>query len=204
MIVATDCLLTLGRRGCGKTFLNKRLQQLWPRRVVLDQLGEYGPEDGQVVFGFDEFTTAIAKLERDKPEKFVLIVHFDPQSTVSEDEFNEILKLCYFFGNLQVVIEEVQLYTTAHQLPHWFRQCLLTGRHRGLSILASTQRPGELHKTILSQCVHIFCGQIFEGNDIRYVTSFLGTSSDRLSSLPPRKFLYFFEGKITEIQNDAI
>jgi DNA helicase HerA-like ATPase len=112
------------------------------------------------------------------------------------------MRVCYYFGHIQVVVEEVQLYSSPHTLSKWLKNCLLTGRHKGLSLLFTTQRPGELNKTILSQCSHIFCGQIVEGNDLRYVSSFLNEDSKRLSGLPPRRFLYFSDDGIKEISNE--
>lgn len=202
MIHATDCVLVMGRRGCGKSFLAKKIQSIWPRRIIVDALKEYDKRHGEIVFSFAAFCEKLVSLHSKKPAEFVLIFQFDPESEVSEVEFNEICRLAFYFGNIQLVIEEVQLYASTHRLPHWLKQCLLIGRHRGLSLCFTTQRPGELHKTILSQCAHIFCGQIFEGNDLRYVSSFLNQDSERLSRLPIRRFLYFSEGQVVEISND--
>lgn len=201
----TDCVLVMGRRGCGKSYLAKGVQNIWPRRIIIDSLNEYTEEDyagAKVVHSFHEFCEALKKLHSVSQDNFVLIYQFDIESENHVDEFNEIMRLCFYFGNIQVVVEEVQLYSTPHQLPKWLKQCLLVGRHNNLSLLFTTQRPGELNKTILSQCSHIFCGQIIEGNDLRYVSSFLNQDADRLSKIPPRRFLYFYEGRVTEISND--
>jgi DNA helicase HerA-like ATPase len=194
----------MGQRGCGKSFLGKRWQSLWPRRVIVDGLFEYTGADGKIVSNFFEFTKELLRLEREKPDGFVLIYQFDPESQVSEQEFNEIVRLCYYLGNLLLVIEEIQDYATAHRLPHWLKKALLTGRHQNLSLLFTTQRPGELHKTILSQCAHVFCGKITEGNDLRYLSNYFRDETDRLALLPVRRFLYLHDGKISEIGNDEI
>ena len=200
MFNLTDCVLVMGRRGCGKSYLAQKIQALWPRRIIIDSLNEYS--EGEVVHSFHEFTEAVLRLESAKPDEFTLVIQFDPDSVENEETFDEMLRLCFFLGNVQLVIEEVQLYSTPHKLPHWLKQCLLIGRHNQISLLFTTQRPGELNKTILSQCIHIFCGQIIEGNDLRYVSSFLNQDADRLSSLPAREFLYFSEGQIKKISND--
>lgn len=200
MFQTTDCLLVMGRRGCGKSYLAKKIQSIWPRRVILDTLNEY--TEGTIVFTFDEFCNALTQLKATNQESFTLIFHFDPESKLNEIEFDQIMRLCYYFGNIQVVLEEVQIFSSPHVLPHWLKQCLLIGRHQNLSLLFTTQRPGELNKTILSQCSHIFCGQILEGNDLRYISSFLRQDSQRLVELPERKFLYFSNQGIKEISND--
>lgn len=201
MIKATDCILVMGRRGCGKSYLAKKLQELWPRRFIFDPLLEY--QDNELsVYSFHEFCEIISRLKAENKEQFELIIKFDVESEVSISEFNEMLRLCYYFGNAQIVIEEIQNFSSPHDLPHWLRNCLLTGRHQNIALLFTTQRPGELNKTILSQCSHIFCGSIVEGNDLRYISGFLRQDAQKLINLPDRRFIYFGPHGISEINND--
>lgn len=201
MIKSTDCVLVMGRRGCGKSYLAKNLQTIWPRKIIFDSLHEYSNES-ESVYSFHEFCDAIARLKSLSPDRFTLIVNFDIESEASQAEFNQMLRLCYYFGNVLVVVEEIQNFSTTHMLPHWLKNCLLTGRHQNLGLMFTTQRPGELHKTVLSQCTHIFCGSIIEGNDLRYISSFLRQESEKLVKLPERRFLYFSPAGIIEISND--
>jgi DNA helicase HerA-like ATPase len=200
MIDSTDCILIMGRRKCGKSHLAKKVQEMWPRRVIIDSLGEYSGEN--IVKSFSKFCEKLIYFKENKVEKFILIYQFDPEDKVSDELFDEILRVCFYFGNIQIVIEEVQEYSTTQKIPHWLKKCLHVGRHKKLSLLFTTQRPGALHKTILSQCAHIFCGNIVEGNDLRYVSSFLNEDAKRLATLPERRFLYFSGDKITEISNN--
>lgn len=200
MINATDCLLVMGQRGCGKSYLAKNLQSLWPRRVIIDSLNEY--REGFIVHNFLDFADTLKHLHESKSENFVLVYQFDFESNISEAEFNEIIRLCYYFGNIQIVIEEVQLYSSAHKMPKNLKNALLTGRHQNISLLFTSQRPGEVNKTIISQCAHIFVGTTVEGNDLRYISSFLNQDAEKLSSLKARQFLYFSAEGIREISND--
>lgn len=201
MIRSDDCILVMGRRGCGKSFLAKRLQEKWPRRVIIDSLGEYKKEKMRFT-SFPDFADKMRDLKEKNTKEFTVVFQFDPESDLHEAIFDQILRLCYYHGDMQVVIEEIQLYCSPHFLPKWLKNCLLTGRHKKISLMFTTQRPGELNKTALSQCAHIFCGQILEGNDLRYVSSFLNEDSQRLSSLKKRRFLYKSDEGIKEIQND--
>lgn len=173
---------------------------MWPRRVVIDSLNEYS--EGESVSNFHDFSEKLAKLKDENKKEFELIYRFDPESEISAQEFDHILRLCFYFSNIQVVIEEIQLYSSPHFLPKWLKNSLLIGRHRNLSILATSQRPGEVNKTILSQCSHIFCGNIIEGNDLKYVSAFLNLEAKKLSTLPDRQFIYFSKNGIREISND--
>lgn len=199
MFKSTDCVLIMGTRGTGKSFLCQRLQSLWPRRIVFDALDEYS--QGEHVYSFDDFAALLIEKDKSAQKEFLIVVKFDPEMEQTEHEIENMLRVAYYFGNVQIILEEVQFFSTVHRLPKWLKNCLLTGRHQNVSLMFTTQRPGELNKTILSQCNHIFCGRIVEGNDVRYVAGFLNQSADRLSSLPDRRFLYFSAGRVLEVQN---
>ena len=156
MIKPDDCLLVMGRRGCGKSYLAKKLQELWPRKIIFDTLHEYQSES-ETANSFLEYCDKLARLKSMSPDRFTLVVNFDIESEASQVEFNQMLRLAYYYGNVQIIIEEIQNFSSPHFLPLWLKNCLLTGRHQNISLLFTTQRPGELNKTILSQCAHIFC-----------------------------------------------
>lgn len=166
---------------------------------MFDTLDEYS--EGDLVYSFDEYSARLQSYLKEKREAFVLVFKFDPESDTDHVEFDQAMRLAYYYGNLQVVIEEIQEFSSPHQMPKWLKNCLLTGRHQKISIIATTQRPGELHKTILSQSSHIFCGRIIEGNDLRYVSSFLNQDAEKLSRLPDRRFVYFSREGVREIEN---
>lgn len=200
MIKPDELILVMGRRGCGKSYLAKKIQEIWPRRIIIDSLNEY--QDGIKVNNFGDFCSQLEKLKAENAKKFVLIFRFNPEDGVSEEIFDEILRVSYYFGDVQIVIEEIQRYSTPHFLPKWLNNCLFVGRHQKLSLLFTTQRPGMLNKGILSQCAHVFCGQLIDGNDINYVAGFLGESSETLTSLPQRQFIYFSDSGVRQISND--
>ncbi len=191
----------MGRRGCGKSHLAKRLQEMWPRRVIIDTLNEY-KDQGEVVNSFTEFSNKLIDLKEKNIQKFVLIFRFPVESDLNQTEFDQIMRICYYFGNIQIVLEEIQNHAHPHYLPPWLKKNLLIGRHQGLSLMFTSQRPGEVHKTIVSQCHHIFCGALTDKNDQNYVAGFLNKAADELSKLPERRFIYFDGIKSIEISND--
>lgn len=204
---ATDCIGIIGRRGCGKSHLGKKLQQMWPRRVILDPTFEYTDATGRPIFpgaivvhNFFEFGKKIIELKNSK--KFVLI--FQPGIELEDfrAEFDQICRVIFYFGDVQIVLEELQEYASPHQLPAWLKKLMLVGRHQKISVLWTSQRPGEINKTVLSQCVHLFCGSIFEGNDLRYIANFLDEDSKKLKNLADREFFWFTQNNIKKIRND--
>lgn len=178
-------------RGCGKSFLGKKIQGIFPRRFIFDTLWEY-PESDSDVFNFEEFAQRL--LATANQSEFTITYRPDPDSQDFAAEFNEVLRCLFERGNILIVIEEVQLFATTHFLPRSLRNLLLMGRHQGISMVLTTQRPGECHKTIISQTNHLFAGTIYEKNDVEYVRSFMGDDAFKLKDLPKREFFYFQPG----------
>lgn len=186
---ATDCFTVVGQRGCGKSHLAREINNLFPRSVIIDPA--YDWTEGEKVNTFSAFSKKLLDKKIINEKKFRIIFQFSPDQTNIEEHFNHVLRLCYHFGNIQVVIDEVQLFTNPHYLPEYLKNLLFIGRHKGVSVMAITQRPAQLNKSILSQSSHVYVGQLHEKNDLRSVADFLNEDTDKLIQLPKRHFLYF-------------
>ena len=203
MFRSTDVILALGRRGCGKSFLAKNIQKIHPRRIIFDTVNEYSKDsNNSVVYNFNEFADAI--LRNEDRNEFEIIFQFDPEEDNPELIFDQALKVLYYRRDVLIVIEEVQTFSSPHYLGKWLRNCLLKGRHQNLALLFTTQRPGELHKTILSQCSHIFAGQIHETNDLNYISKFIGVNSEKLINLKKEYFLLFSPGEEIKLVHNSL
>jgi hypothetical protein len=198
---STDVFAVLGRRGSGKSYLARRIQECYPRKVVFDTLGEYRGGNHLHCSDFESFGQRVLELQDAKA--FTLVYDFDVEKEDHLPEFDQALRVLFYRGNLLVCVEEIQALATAHKMPMWLKHCLLRGRHRNLGLLFTTQRPGECHKTIISQAGHVFCGSLHEKNDLDYCRAVLGERALELGTLPEREFLYFRPGHGTvHIDND--
>lgn len=201
MFISSDKTLIMGRSGCGKSYLCRRLQKIWPRRVIIDSLAEYQDEKERFTT-FDAITARLKKAKETNEKEFTLVFQFDPEIESGDEIFNQLLRVCYYFENILVVIEEVQVFSSPHYLPHWLKTSLLTGRHKNMALMFTSQRPGEVNKTIVSQCRHIFCGNLIDKNDLNYVSGFLNENSEKLINLKDRNFIYRGPHGISEVTNE--
>ncbi|MGE0175395.1 MAG: hypothetical protein AB7T49_21610 [Oligoflexales bacterium] len=200
----------LGFRGCGKTYLSRKIQEIYPRVIIIDVTGEYS--DGVECHDFDEFTDALQNSLNQENFRIIFHSHMDagPEEKAAIDHCIRLAMLRSSapeakFNNLLLVLEEVQNYSSAHTLPHYLRYAYLTGRHHGMAVLATSQRPAEVHKTILSQSHNLFVGYVQEANDVKYLSSRLGAQADQLYTLPKRKFfLQRGMDKIKKLNNDLV
>lgn len=177
------------------------MQHAFSRVVVLDRMREYEPKTKNdfLAQGFDEFSDIILEIENKK--SFKLIYRFDPEN--EDAEFNEVMRVLYEVGDVLIVVEEIHNFATPHRMPSWLKEVVLTGRHQGITFFATTQRPAELHKTILSQSAHLFIGSIFEKNDVAYLSDFLGRDSAKMlkdlkKSSDGAQFIYWAPPDILE------
>lgn len=180
----------MGRSECGKTTISRHLQSHFKRVVIFDTIHEYA--DGVLVWSLDQLFSVIEAYET--KGAFRIIYRLDPLSPTCELDFELALQVLYEWGGILIVFEEVQELATAHHMPATMKRMILTGRHQNIALLFTTQRPGELHKTMLSQCGHVFTGQLHDQNDVRYVAGYLGREARELVNLPPYHFLYFRPG----------
>lgn len=197
-----DVIGIFGRRGCGKSFLAKKIQDAFPRLFIFDSLHEY-PESEFDIYNFDEFCDAIRQSVG--KSSFRYIIRFDIETAKKSETFEQMIRLLYYRGSVTVVIEEVQNFCTPHYIDHYLENAFLTGRHRDLSIIYTTQKPSTVNKKILSQSTKIFCGGLQTRSDIYEVANFLGDVSKTISELKDRQFLFWEVGQeVKKIENSSI
>lgn len=92
---------------------------------------------------------------------------------------------------LALIFEEVWLYAPLHACPPWLTEIALTGRHHNISIVANSQRPAHVSKTLVTQSRHVFIGQFFEHNDRKYLRETLGNLECLENPPPPGEFIWF-------------
>lgn len=200
MLGPTDVVSILGRRGCGKSTLTRKLSALYRRRVVLDRLREWSAEPGaQVAEGFAGFAAAWPHVH-DRP-RFTLVCQYElgVQPDALAADCNSVIRALYLTGRdgdgVCLVLEEAQHYATPHRMEPWVAESVFTGRHSGLAIIANSQRPASVHKGLISQSHHLFVGALTERNDLAYLHSMYGDPVLAAQTLPPFEFLHFAHGQ---------
>src|SRR5205823_1534621 len=77
-----------------------------------------------------------------------------------ENEFEQLCELAYDYGRMLLVIEEAPLVCRSNYLSPIFGKIVRTGRHRGLDLLWTAQRAGEVSRALTSATdVFIFFSQ---------------------------------------------
>jgi len=185
-----DKILVVGRSGCGKSFLGKKLSSVFPRVVIFDSLNEY-PKSEHDITDFNQFAGYIKQINNEKIRNYRLIVKFDTSLEDTKEIFDHYMHVLYELGDVFIVIEEVQDYCTPYFIGRWFKKSMTSGRHQKLGFLFTTQRPSFLNKTVLSQSTNIFVGNLIDRNDSMTISQLLDSDKKEISSLNDREFLWF-------------
>lgn len=199
-ITPLDKIALVAKTKSGKSYLGKILQRLMPRKIIIDTTYEYTPDMGVMVYGFDEFCQAVNQFC--DLEQYTIIFRFGHDEQNREAIFEQICKIVFYIQDTFFVVEEIHLHSTTHSLNHYLLQIATIGSHRNIGYLITTQRPSLIHKTLLTQCDHIFIGSLIDENDISYVKSFVRDYAKSLYQYPPRRFIYWNLGNISEISTE--
>lgn len=176
-----------GMTGSGKSVLCRKLQEYFENVIVFDTLHEYNQSEGLIFTNFHSFSQYLIQTQN-QPSLPRLIIRFSPDI----DETNEIdhyLKMIYHRGNCTVVLEEVQNFASVHKIPKYLKQISLTGRHKRVNFITTTQRIAEIHKSLLSQAHHIFSAYADNPTEIKTLIE-NGFTTELLDNLDQYQFIW--------------
>lgn len=187
-----------GMRGSGKSTLCRQIQEYYENKniIIFDTLFEYRDSNAHFFTDYPSFAHFVLKNNGLKNQKIVINLPVDENSEVIDD----YVKLLYYWGNCTVVIEEVQNFASVHKIPTYLKQASLTGRHKNVNFITTTQRVAEIHKALLSQAHHIFSGFTDSPNDKKTLKEY-GFSIQQIEKLNNYEFLWKNERNIYKIDN---
>ena len=168
-----------GMRGSGKSHLLGELAAHFPRRLVLDFLGEHEGRIAGARYAWDlgetvdalrqahrqgkRWTVVSGMDERDVP---ALISALMPSGRLSRAGFSRAV------GGMVLECGEVDLIAPNHSgIPDEVKSLWKRGRHHWLSLLTATQRAAETHRIITSMSDAIVSFRQHEPRDIDYLAS---------------------------------
>lgn len=177
MIRANFIGFSCGKRGSGKSYLLARYSAKFPKRIVLDPLGEYlGAYEGASECGtLDETIDALEANLLTKAPRWTVVACIEP---------SDVAKLAGALapvGSLSggysravggVVLECGEVDTIAPNnagIAPEIRNLFQRGRHYRVSVLAATQRPRDVHRVVTSQADALWLFRQHELRDLDYI-----------------------------------
>lgn len=183
-----DIRAILGSSGSGKSTLAKRMSAKATRLIVWDPLREYG--DHGTVYAPDQLGALAASLVRVNGGRIRAVYQppRDPKQMAAR--FAQLCKLAWHAGRLMFIVEELRFVTRPSFAPMEWSEVTLTGRHQGLTVIGTSQRPVHIDKDFLGNATEIYCGTLGYRNDIQAAADALMIDAGQIGALPPLEFLH--------------
>lgn len=190
----TDKIAILAPTKWGKTTLARHLLDAFPRTIILDVASQFPKEETDFVVDSIAALGEISKLLIKHAQKTFRVIRRYPDDFSGDysADLDSVIKISYAIGGVMIVGDEFQEFMNREHISRELKTLILRGRHRGVGIMGITQRPAEVSKTFLAQCVHFFFGGFTEPNDLKYLGGILGNSQiNSARNLKVSQFIHF-------------
>lgn len=200
-----------GMKRSGKSHLLASLALQFPRRLILDFVGEYiGRLPGaREAHSLRDVVKALQRVR--KSPRWTVTACMDPADV--PDLLNAIAPIgaatAYGFsravGGLVIECGEIDVIAPNSGMSPEARNIFQRGRHHSLSILAAVQRPSSANRIVTSQADLICAFRQHEPRDADYLGEIMHSGAPEIiRSLPPRFYLrYLVNYGLLETVNDA-
>jgi len=113
--------------------------------------------------------------------------------------FESLCWLAIQRGNVILAVDEIQFFVkkNAQSIPKYFQECCLAGRHQGVSVYCTSQRPALTHNDFLSQVQRWYLFKMQFADDVDAVKRMIPGAETSLSFSTPGQFLTFPGPKAT-------
>ncbi|HZX32663.1 MAG TPA: hypothetical protein VFF03_15020 [Rhodocyclaceae bacterium] len=174
----------IGATGTGKGVLVKTrlLTPIPARLLVWDPMEEYG-NVGRVV-GLSEMAR-IAKEEG----SFRLVFQPDWDDDKRNRQFELFCGIAFAAHDCTALVEELSLVTKPSWAPPKWRRLSNMGRHKGVQVIATAQRPAQVDKAFLGAATTIYCNRLIYPEDARVLSKFLGVTDGEIMALPDLHYI---------------
>ena len=158
----------MGASGSGKSeWVKRELRAARPRRLLIwspleatDRYSEFAPVCRTLA--------AAARIVAAAGARGAFAVCFVPagDDKARAAQFDFICRLASAAKNLTLVVEELKFVTRPSWSPMAWAAITLQGRHHGLTVYGTSQRPAHIDKDFLSNCTVIHTGMLGETLDL--------------------------------------
>lgn len=179
----------IGAPGSGKSSSLKAALKLarHARLLVWDPMDEYSMLAAHATGSVAELLRLVQAAGRGG---FSIRFHPSSDLKVAATQFDAFCRIAYAAGQCAIVAEELAFVTKASHAPPGWSQLNLKGRHKGVTIYGTTQRPAKVDKDFFGACTRIRCGRLNFANDQKVMADVLGVPIAAIGALLP---LQYFE-----------
>jgi hypothetical protein len=172
-----DIIAVIGASGTGKSsYIKGELLKRYKRLLIwspLEKTDNYaGFCGGVVVRGkISELVTHVKA-----GTKAIVYVPIGSDAEI-KTQFDRFCRIVWEMEGATVLVEELSRVTMASWSPPAWKNLSTAGRHQGLTIIGTSQRPATIDKDFLGNCSEIRCYRVNYDNDAKVMADSLGLAT---------------------------
>ncbi|MDD3906531.1 MAG: hypothetical protein PHS46_08445 [Candidatus Omnitrophica bacterium] len=188
-------IVILGRKGSGKTEYCRAMMKGLTRFIAYDPVRQFS--DGVVFQRVDSLLDFLINNYHNNFKAIYQPQFNDDDIDTAQEEFVRLARIVQNLSHVYFIVDEIDIYTSAHQCPAIFKNLILRGRHKEISIITTTRRHTETSRHLTAQADIIVSFHQQEPNDIKYLSQFYGEKAASLPSLEPYHYIKYENGITT-------
>jgi hypothetical protein len=189
-----DIIAVIGASGTGKSsYIKGELLKKYRRLLIwspLEKTDNYAEFCGGVVV-----TGKISELVAQVKGKTKAIIYVPTGNDAAvKKQFDLFCRIVWELEGCTVLVEELSRVTMASWAPQAWKNLSTAGRHQGLTIIGTSQRPSTIDKDFLGNCTEIRCYRMNYDNDAKVMadslalqTAYEGGKSGAAVAVKPQK-----------------
>ncbi|MCA3780134.1 MAG: hypothetical protein IOC39_24205 [Burkholderia sp.] len=188
---SADIIAVVGATSMGKgLYIKPELRRTPKSRGIvvwspLEETDDYATViGGRVYRSIAEMVDAIKR-----GEKRLVFVPEEGDKRIKE-QFDRFCRLVWHLDGWVVVIEELSGVTMPSWAPPAWKKLTTAGRHRGLKIYGTTQRPALVDKSFFGNCTEIRCYRVGYEEDARTMKGVMFVDHREFLKLPQFHFIH--------------
>lgn len=170
--------VVFGKRGTGKTTFIKSEVAALSRVLIFDPMAEYS----DVAQSFSDLDSFLERVERVERGLFRLAL----QPADVESAFPFVCRSAWSVGDVSLVIDETSLVASATSYPPELGKLIRQGRHRGVHLIAASQRASEVPRALTSNAGRVVTFAQTEPIDQQYLSRYVSAEVARNAAGLPR------------------
>jgi hypothetical protein len=179
----------IGASGMGKGLYVKEELRRWRGPILvwspLERTDQYASAiGGKCVSSIAAMVEAIEKGQR----RLVLVPPSDPKAV--KVMFDRFCRVAWELKGWCVVVEELSRVTMPSWAPPAWKNLSTAGRHQGLKVIGTSQRPAQIDKDFLGNCSEVRCYAVVYPEDAKAMAGVMRVEREALLDLPKFHYLH--------------
>jgi len=176
---AADIRVFLGKSGSGKSTLARFQARRFRRQMIFNPNLEPDWEKGAIVCADPAYLVQLCR--RDGP----LRVCWQGMGLAegNEEAFEFANRCALAAGDMVLIWDEVDRFSTAARMPTHAKRIVNAGRHAGLRVFACSRRPYMMNRELTALATRMAIFRTTEPRDLKYFAEYVGAAAEGIPDL---------------------